>query len=187
MRFLLSATSLLFGVMSLHAAPPVASLSQDEVNAKLASIHIDIKQTPILHQAASYEVVDYDWLMRFLPRYRAELASKHITHYSPTFACTYYVMAFRVLAQEEYAAQVRGIPGDFPTALAIFSIDYYRDTDVRHAKSRGWSGNDDGPLEPTAHCIALVITNRGVVFFDPQSGVLDLSRAEEDSIYLVMA
>ena len=71
-------------------------------------------------------------------------------------------------------------------SLAIFQINYYRDTDIAYAKSKGWDGKNEWVDAPEAHAIVLVLGDQGDVFIEPQSGPIELSEDEIKSIFFVL-
>ena len=151
--------SVLCWVATPLSASPISGLSREDISSRLALLKIT--EARVVYQSACYAEVRRSWVGGFLVRYQDELAAKGIgPSWRPTFNCLYYAMAFRVLAQEEYDRQVRtqqpSLP-DTPTTLAIFAINYYRDTDVVYAKAKGWNGRDYGVTEPAAHAIVLML------------------------------
>ena len=135
---------------------------------------------PVIFQSANYAVVNSAWIPGFMEVFRAELFSKGVVDNAQSgsgwvkqFDCLFFTDAFEVLAEEEYT---RESFHDFVVApsLAIVKVNYKRDTDIR-------AGDTDG------HSIVVILTEKGLVYLDPQIGPITLSPTEINSIFFRLA
>jgi len=108
-----------------------------------------------------YQVVNYDSLQFFYNKYKGELSSKGISKWDESFDCNRYSLFYHALAQIVYFQQSGGSRAP---SIAIGELYYF-------SKRR------------TGHAINFAVTERGIVFVEPQTGkIVDLNRAEIDSI-----
>lgn len=116
---------------------------------------------------SSYAVVNSRWLPGFYSRFRQDLFDKGVTGWDERFDCNKFAAAYCALAQSEYYRD-RWRTKEAGSALAVGEVWYVPD------RPRGFS----------AHAVALVITEQGAVFIEPQTGKeLRLSRTELSSIF----
>lgn len=160
------------------------NIPSDQVIEALKAIGIEKK--PIL-SCRYYAEVDSRWLESFTDQQVARYGRAQ----TDSFDCVFYVMRFRVQAEEEYDKDIHNeFAGSFVTSArsaAIFQVNYLRDSDVNYAKSKGWDGSSfDSSEAPTAHAITLILTNQGNEFVDPQVGKINLSKEEIASIFLIL-
>ena len=125
--------------------------------------------------------------------FRSELFSKGVIDSAQTgsgwvtqFDCLYFTEAFQVLAEEQYAKESFH---DFVVApsLAIVKVNYVRDTDAALAKSQGWQGSMFEAKAPPQHSIVAIITEKGLMYLDPQIGPVTLSHNEINYIQFRLA
>lgn len=111
-----------------------------------------------------YQTVNYDSLQFFYNEYKSELSSKGISKWNESFDCNRYSLFYHAFAQVFYFQQ----SGDSKApSIAIGELYYF---------SKRRSG----------HAINFAVTERGIVFIEPQTGkIVELNRAEIDNIIYV--
>ena len=109
----------------------------------------------------SYQIVQYDSLQFFYKQYERELFDKGVVNWRESFDCNRYSLYYHALAQITYFKQSGG---GRASSIAIGELYYVKKTG-------------------TGHAINFALTERGVVFIEPQNGkIVRLNRAEIDSI-----
>ena len=112
----------------------------------------------------SYSVVNSAWLAGFWEDWKADLFDKGVTKWEGRFDCNKFAASFCAAAQLEFYRD-KFHSWTAGQALAVGEVWYY-------AAGRG------------PHAIVAAITERGVVYIEPQTGKeLRLTQAEESSIY----
>jgi hypothetical protein len=113
---------------------------------------------------SSYAVVNSAWLPGFFERWKADLFAKDVVGWEGRFDCNKFASSYCAAAQLEFYRDKWGTrsPGQ---ALAVGEVWYQPDR------------------SPTGHAIVTAITERGVLFIEPQTGrEVRLSKAELASI-----
>lgn len=116
-----------------------------------------------------YAVVESRWLQEFYTKWNDELWKKDLVKWDPRFDCNRYASHYVASAQLEFYRKRWGT-NETAQALAIGEIWY-----------RPERQTDGG----SAHAIVAAITEKGLIFIEPQTGKeVYLSEKEIGSIYL---
>jgi hypothetical protein len=114
----------------------------------------------------SYAEVDSSWLHGWYDTFRSELARQGIVRWEQRFDCNHFADFYSALAQASFH---RHTFHDFTPAVAL-------------ALGPFWYRRDDGR---GGHAVVQVLTDRGRIFIDPQSGdEVPLSENEVASAFL---
>jgi hypothetical protein len=114
----------------------------------------------------TYAEVNSEWLFKWYAEYRAQLARVGVVNWDVRFDCNRFVDFYASLAQA-YFYRESFHRGDAARALALGPIWYVRE----NGRSR--------------HALVQALTERGRVFFDPQTGhEVQLTPTERSSAYL---
>lgn len=114
-----------------------------------------------------YAEVSSAWLHSFYDDYRKVLFNQGVTKWDPTFDCDNFVTFFVALAN------VRFFSASFHSVNAAQSL----------AIAEFWYRPESGP---SAHAIVTILTDRGQIFVEPQSGQeLKLTASERASCLLI--
>jgi hypothetical protein len=116
---------------------------------------------------ASYEQVRSEWLVANWSRFRDELFAKEVTGWDQRFDCNKFAAAFVSFVQMEYYRQNWGT-WNKGQAAAVGEFWYV----------------PKGSKPGTGHAIVSAMTERGLVFLEPQTGrFLALTKEEQESVY----
>ena len=107
----------------------------------------------------TYQQVSYDWLVWYQTHYKAQIAIGEfgVTSWSTNFECTSFADAYAYFSQAHYASIARFHSG-LGNGIAIGEFWYIPHVDG--AKS---------PLALPGHAINCVITDKGLVYLEPQA------------------
>jgi len=114
----------------------------------------------------SYAVVDSAWLKSYYTTFRAELFRLGVTKWDGRFDCNHFASFYTSLAQTKFYAD------NFQSWTSAQSL----------AVGTFWYVSARGP-----HAIVVAITERGVVFIEPQTGQeITLTPGERQSAFLIV-
>lgn len=114
----------------------------------------------------SYAEVSSAWLKSFYDDYRKVLFDQGVTKWEPTFDCDNFATFFVALANVRFFSVARK---SFVTAQSLAMAEF-------------WYRPGCGP---DAHAIVTVLTERGQIFIEPQSGQQVTLTAEERATCLL--
>jgi hypothetical protein len=119
---------------------------------------------------SAYAIVSSGWLPGFYERFRADLFAKDVTGWEGRFDCNKFAAAFCAGAQVEFYRD--NFQSRTPAqALAVGEVWYQPERRAR-------------PGDASGHAIVAAITERGVVFIEPQTGQeVRMTPGELASIY----
>ena len=114
-----------------------------------------------------YAEVNSEWLAKFYRTYRAELSRMGVVKWSDRYDCRRFAGFFTELAQNQFFNQA------FQSSIPAHTL----------ALGPVWYQKADGK----GHAIVVALTERGVIYLDPQNGQeLNLTATERASIYFAV-
>lgn len=117
---------------------------------------------------STYAIVNYDWMFQFYETWRDELFKQDVVKWDDKFDCNKFASSYIARAQIEYYKQTWKTGK--PQALAMAEI---------------WYVERETPTTKYNHAIVAALTNKGLVFFEPQTGKqIFLTEKQQASIYL---
>ena len=115
---------------------------------------------------SSYAVVSSSALRAFYDDFRSEIFRNGVTKWEPRFDCNHFAAYYVALAQTRYYL-ANFHSGTAPQSLAV-GVFWYRPN-----------------VGPNGHAIVMALTERGVIYLEPQDGrELQLTAAEKQTAYL---
>lgn len=112
----------------------------------------------------SYAIVNYDWLFVFYETWRDEIFKQDVIAWDDKFDCNKFTSSFVSRAQIEYYKKVWRT--NKPQSLALGEVWFI---------TKGIQ----------SHALVAALTNKGLVFFEPQTGKeITLTQEQQASIYL---
>ena len=137
---------------------------QDIINSKVGSNSQLIFNS---EGASGYAQVNSKWINQFDARWKQEISSKGLT-WNTKFDCVYYsILCLGTAGSEFLVDQNATNPNLQAQGLAVFLVEYV----------------PDGSAYLAAHAIIMFDTEKGSIYYDPQIGIVNLSKTEVDSIF----
>jgi hypothetical protein len=178
MKKLLTFITLLILVISLSSCSKKSTNALPYTNDSIPAYFIDT-QWKLLSKVQNsgsfpftgdkdYAVVNYDWLFEFYEVWRDEIFAQNVIKWDDKFDCNKFATSYIARAQIEYFKITWG--NNKPQALALAEI-WFTEKETKTAKYN--------------HAIVAALTNKGLVFFEPQTGKqIILTEKQQASIYL---
>lgn len=113
----------------------------------------------------AYAIVNSKWLEGFYKRWRSDLFDKGVVHWDNRFDCNKFAASYCAAAQIEF-----------------YNATFHSRTNAQAlAIGEMWYRPDNAK---TNHAIVIVISERGIIYIEPQNGKeVKLSNKEKSSIY----
>lgn len=150
------------------AVAPAATPSSPATGRIVTTAQLRVAIPAVHLSDTQYAEVNSRWLEDFYPFFRTQLSHAGVRAWNERFNCKHFAGLYSELAQSRFllASRIQPVPSD---TLAIGSI---------------WYARDDGRGN---HAIVVAVTERGLVFIEPQTGQeLKLSMKELSSVYLAV-